>query len=207
MTRDALEKLRLGVPGVIIVIGTITLVSPSPAGIVDIVAKAGLEDYTVPGLAVLLSGTIYFVFDVRSFFLGSFWHDVDSNIKAQLLACLRGAEPITDQQAAYLNSGNRLLDIFYMIVDNDASLHRNRTITLTIGSGSSGGDVREHGLKTGSPAIQPPPLWRLHRVVSVAQGSSVFHHVMQMSGAWRSRLTAKPRVLRLSVAQASARGN
>src|SRR5712692_2515500 len=73
------------------------------------------------GTAAVICGTIYYILNPRSYFLGDTHKQITDNIKRRLLEPCLGDSQVA-AAAVSLQRGRLLLDIFYQFVDNDRSL-------------------------------------------------------------------------------------
>jgi hypothetical protein len=121
MKRETLEKLRFLVPGVLIVLGSLSVIFPKGTGVLEKAAQSLKED-SVAAIAAIGTGALYYTFSLRRRLYGEFWRTVDSNIARKIVGSYLSQTALSTEEEAYLLKGSRLKHIFYMIVDNDESL-------------------------------------------------------------------------------------
>jgi len=127
MTLETLKRLRLVVPGVIVLL----ILKPLSSSAVSLDSFTGLLDvidWALKGTAAVLFGTFYSLTRLRLVVLTRFQTKIDSNIRDQLLApCL--SDPVIANVADRLRRGRVLMNVFYWYVDHDESLRaRSRRI-------------------------------------------------------------------------------
>tara|TARA_R110000744_G_C19361432_1_gene561446 strand:+ start:178 stop:840 length:663 start_codon:yes stop_codon:yes gene_type:complete len=117
MNLETLKKLRLLIPGIIIVIYGLFYIS-----IISEKEFSGFEfkEYTIPTVIAIIIGVFYEMFEVRYLVTNYSHKKIDLNIKNHI--CRLFTQPLTDIQRQFLFNKNRLKSIFYHVVDNDESL-------------------------------------------------------------------------------------
>jgi hypothetical protein len=74
------------------------------------------------GFFGILGGALYAILRLRERLSDFSWSSIQENIKHHLLGTIRITKVLTSAEEAYLLSGRRLIDLFYRLADNDASL-------------------------------------------------------------------------------------
>jgi hypothetical protein len=117
MNLETLKKLRLLIPGIIIVIYGLFYIS-----IISEKEFSGFEfkEYTIPSVIALIIGVFYEMFEVRYLVTNYSHKKIDLNIKNHI--CRLFTQPLNDIQRQFIFKKNRLKSIFYHVVDNDESL-------------------------------------------------------------------------------------
>ena len=122
---------RVVVPGVLTVIGALSLIVP---GGDFIAAFKGLDIKEIgpAGILVIAIGIVYRLADTRERLSIQFsWSDLHEDIRASLLAAVRERRGLSEAEEQFLRDERRLLDIFYGLVDSDESL-KNRAESIRL---------------------------------------------------------------------------
>ncbi len=121
MDKENAEKLRVVIPGILILLAALPLLQSD-------LAIAGLFDALKPyeGLAydifiVGIPGALYYIFGPRAIFLRGPMAQIQANIKQQLVRPF-AADPQIAPFEQRLMQGERLMSVFYNLIDNDESL-------------------------------------------------------------------------------------
>lgn len=117
MNLETLKKLRLLIPGIIIVIYGLIYIS--------IITEKELSSfdfkrYTITTIIAIVLGVLYEMLEFRYVITNYSHKKIDMNVKNHI--CSLFTQPLTDIQRQFLFKKNRLKSIFYHIVDNDESL-------------------------------------------------------------------------------------
>jgi hypothetical protein len=120
MEQDLLKKLRIIVPGCIILFALLSVIV-AKITVKDLFSTIAIVDIVYFTLIVFALGAIYHLFNIRSHFNRSSIERIDSNIKSSLLEPFRNDHEISNKSET-LKKGRTLMSIFYQIVDNDNSL-------------------------------------------------------------------------------------
>lgn len=124
MGRETLHWFRLLTPGVLAALAFISVAVPDLDGAT---IRGFVDDWEGVAILVFMAiGYPYRVLNVRKVFLGDFWESVDRTIESRLLEIVARRSTLTDAQVQYLRSDRHLMDVFYRVVDDDATL-KNRT--------------------------------------------------------------------------------
>lgn len=126
MSSETLQIFRFTIPAILFLLLFLPLAQDSlDIGELDRLLT-GIQGTVLYLVFVAIFGTLYYIFDVRDLFTHHALSQIDDNIKNKLLKPFSD-DPSISRQAARLRDDNTLMDIFYNIVDNDASLQRRAT--------------------------------------------------------------------------------
>jgi hypothetical protein len=118
MGQETLHYLRLLVPGLLLVLAAVTVLAPD-SNPIERFKDLEFELKGAWGGAIVVAGVLYHVFGLREHIGGLDWAEVRNNIQQRLLDITKVA--LSPQQADYLRSDRKLLDVFYLLVDGHAS--------------------------------------------------------------------------------------
>jgi hypothetical protein len=121
MDQAHLHQLRILVPGVLIVLLAISLVTPDP-GFIKAVNGADVGGLGLAGISVIATGALYLILDARTRLTSFSWIGIRRNIEDRLLALLRTRRPVSAEEEQHLRGQRRLLEAFYRLLDGDESL-------------------------------------------------------------------------------------
>jgi hypothetical protein len=132
MTQETLKLFRLLVPGILIVLLFLPFLQMDFQGepIWKYIPAAAplplLPDWIKTSLVIAVTGALYYVIDVRGYFLAQSMSAIHDNIKNDLLQPFERCAPIAAATPS-LRKGRILLDIFYSFIDNDETLKARAT--------------------------------------------------------------------------------
>ncbi len=131
VTREGLERTRIAVPGLLVVVLASSLLLPDydpPTGWRAInAATSGVA------LGTVVIGVVVHVMGFRGYVLAWTWDVVQSNIR-RLLVEMVPADALSDATRAWLAGDQRLMQVFYHYVDKDPSLMNKRDAVYTNGA-------------------------------------------------------------------------
>jgi hypothetical protein len=134
MSKENLSRLRIFVPGVMLLIVLALVVTPlllawysaDPQGMASLARSFSSIGPTIItavllGLGAYVLGSAYQILGIRQLLLRKSRQEIDSNIKDRLLAPYLQQEPIS-KAADNMRKDRSLLNVFYYFVDNKESL-------------------------------------------------------------------------------------
>ena len=122
MSITTLKNCRLLIPGVLILFLVIIFIQDDFSGLFKIIQSLhgiNVQDILVVGLTILF-GVIYHAGSFRDLLWNQYHKRVKDNIKEELLRPFMNE--FDDNQQSIIKSGNKLMNIFYIFIDNDRSL-------------------------------------------------------------------------------------
>jgi ABC-type multidrug transport system fused ATPase/permease subunit len=144
MNKETLKTLRIIIPGVIIYLFFLPLFKGT-IDIGEIVSSINSIKDLLYFIIILPLGALYYVFQIRGYFISQSLRKIHENIYNQLLSPFQN-EPLIVKASSKLRQGRILLDIFYNFVDNDESLkERAKNVYLNGLIWSSVADVASVG--------------------------------------------------------------
>lgn len=128
MSQDMLKTLRLFIPGVIVIVLLLPLLQTN-LNIKELLSNSKFFQaiaYLIPELLlksilVAVIGALYYIFDVRKYFVRSSLCEIHDNIKTNLLKPFQDDATIADNSER-MREGRQMLHIFYNFIDKDESL-------------------------------------------------------------------------------------
>lgn len=125
MTKNRLAQLRFFGPAVIGLVVYRSLVDPGVAPQGGFAELSG-EKLTTAAIVALLFAFVYRIAHLRDrLLLQPDWESINQNIGRRLLSLMPDGE-LSDVDSRELLRGRRLINLFFAIVDNDASLRERR---------------------------------------------------------------------------------
>jgi hypothetical protein len=118
MTKEMLKTLRILVPGLLIAVGCVV---PLFFGTVHFAETIKGNEKLLLWLVPPVIGALYYILNLRRFFMVGPLEQIHERIKDALLAPFAN-HPVIDPASAQLREGRLILNIFYQFVDNDNSL-------------------------------------------------------------------------------------
>jgi hypothetical protein len=117
MNKDALHIFRVIVPGTILLLIFYFITNHIQAfSQIEI-----LPEKVIYYVIVFVGGALYSIIPLRNFFMGLSLDKIDNNIKNKILDNLT-YDPRIQKARNDISSGREIMNIFYNIIDNDASL-------------------------------------------------------------------------------------
>jgi hypothetical protein len=117
MSKETLHTLRLTIPGILFLIILVTLLE-GDKGILDI--KISAESLLYIGV-VFVFGVLFYVFSPRMYIMKNSLNKITENIKDKLLSPFID-DPDIKNSIIKLRAGDKLINVFYHIIDKDNSL-------------------------------------------------------------------------------------
>lgn len=119
MGMKELKYFRLIIPGILIIL-LILLVTQGNIFDIKIALSSIQAKNTWYTIAIVCIGILYYVLNIRYILWKPFNERVRNNIKNKLLAPCAGN--LNKQQLSEIKQGNKIINIFYKIIDSDDSL-------------------------------------------------------------------------------------
>jgi len=119
-----LKQLRIFIPGLLLVVllmSVVRAVTQANLDIAGLFSSLRLTDTVVFPVAAYFLGGIYYLSDIRMWFLRGSKHRIDSNIRRRLVEFCK-SDPRVGGCASRLVDSTQLLGIFFHVVDKDTTL-------------------------------------------------------------------------------------
>ena len=119
MSIVTLQRLRLVIPGIFLLLLLLFITSESISELIPSFFKLQPEDWQYL-VVIIAGGALYYILKVRNLVWNPFRKKIDDNIKVTLINPY--AQTLGNEDIEHLIEGRKLMHIFYHFIDNDKSL-------------------------------------------------------------------------------------